>query len=465
MNRMRQIERTVRQFACRFARNVHHDQRGSISIASIFALMLLTFVLGMVMNSGRQVDQKVKMQNAADASAYSGSVVLTRGMNTLAFTNHLLCDVFAMTAYMREGRDRSAEKLTPEILENWQRMGPVLAGSSFERFDQLSQAIEEKVPLEQEMVLTFSEWMAAISEQALPVFEDILAQEAISNFQHAVVSATPRLSQVAAEEIAQRHGQNWPQNADAHGVLWRTMVDPVGGDSESQRRTLPVVDPVYDSVPEQETYVDTARSQRESFSKRYLNDWNNERLERFDEEGKMSQFANLWRIFTCGHLEQLLEEEYPDSNLPYVIRYDEKQMDDIQQNLESDYTFVGVVYREKISNRIPGIFSNPVVADTQAFCETRMFVPTRRLLHPHYRRPEGIYLEDGYYLEWYIPREGVPIGWDLFNQNWTTQIVPATSGSIPQILSTSPKLPNVDSIKLPDLRGLDADQFRQLNHH
>ena len=60
----------------------------------------------MVMNVGRHVDGKLRMQNAADSAAYSGGVVLARGMNTLAFTNHLLCDVFAVTAILREARDR-----------------------------------------------------------------------------------------------------------------------------------------------------------------------------------------------------------------------------------------------------------------------------------------------------------------------------------------------------------------------
>ncbi|MCH8310257.1 MAG: hypothetical protein IIB17_07150, partial [Chloroflexi bacterium] len=79
-------------------------------------MLLFAFVLGMVINSGLQVDHKVKMQNAADASAYSGGVVLARGMNTLAFTNHLLFDVFALTAYMREARDGSSQSLAPKIL-------------------------------------------------------------------------------------------------------------------------------------------------------------------------------------------------------------------------------------------------------------------------------------------------------------------------------------------------------------
>src|SRR5262245_48899231 len=87
---------------------LHCDEQGTISIASVFALMLFAFLLGMVINSGLQVDHKVRMQNAADAGTYSGGVVIARGMNTLAFTNHLLFDVFALTAYLREA-DRQVQ--------------------------------------------------------------------------------------------------------------------------------------------------------------------------------------------------------------------------------------------------------------------------------------------------------------------------------------------------------------------
>ena len=80
-------------------------------------------LLGMVMNVGRQVDGKIRMQNAADAAAYSGGVVLARGMNTLVFTNHLLCDVFAVTAFMREARDRNSESYVPSILAAWNKVG------------------------------------------------------------------------------------------------------------------------------------------------------------------------------------------------------------------------------------------------------------------------------------------------------------------------------------------------------
>ncbi len=42
----------------------------------------------------------------------------------------------------------------------------------------------------------------------------------------------------------------------------------------------------------------------------------------FDRIGKMSQFGMLWRGFTCGQFDKLLNQDYPNSNLPFQIRSD-----------------------------------------------------------------------------------------------------------------------------------------------
>ena len=44
-------------------------------------------------------------------------------MNSLAYTNHLLCDVFAITAFLREASERNAESLVPQILAAWNDTG------------------------------------------------------------------------------------------------------------------------------------------------------------------------------------------------------------------------------------------------------------------------------------------------------------------------------------------------------
>ena len=441
----------------RLARRVHRDQGGSISLASVFGLLLLVMLLGMVMNSSRQIDQKVKMQNAADASATAGGVVFARNMNTLAFTNHLLSDVFALTAFMREAHERSASSFAPEILDNWERMGPFLATADYPPFAAAGQAIVEKVPGERQMVSTFSDWASASADAMRPVLEDILANEQIPQFQRALVQTSPELVQFAADEVARRHGQSWPHQPQLHGVMWRTMADPVGGQSESQARSLPVVDPVMDSQPNQQEYMQHARNDRDRLAYIYLDHWNREQLREYDSvDGRMSQFANLWRIFTCGQLKNLLENEYPDRNLPFQIRTSTDQITDPGQHLEQQFMFVGVVYREKLRNYIPGVFKNPMPSDTVAYSQVSVFVPRRRLVQ--------LWIPNNPSAPWGSRHLTLPVGrqsrgwfpehWDLVNQNWTTQLTPGTAPCIPAILSTPPNINNVSTSQLPDRKSV-----------
>ncbi|MCR9117721.1 MAG: Tad domain-containing protein, partial [bacterium] len=289
--------------------NLHSDQRGSLSLTSMFALIVLVMLLGMIINSGRQVHRKIQLQNAADSATYTGGVVLARGMNALAFSNHLLCDVFALNAFMREGAARRAESLTPEILANWERVGPEFVGSEFPRFDKLGLAINEKVPHESNMVLTWSEWSAAASEMMLPVLDAILEERMIPEYQTSVAYSTPRLAQYAATDIAFRHADRWPTNESASASLWRTNVDgggpdPIDGAANDFYLTMPVADPVDAagllSNAELNEYQDRAIDERFRYSHTYLDQWNDDSLYTFDRYGKMSQFASLWRIFVGG---------------------------------------------------------------------------------------------------------------------------------------------------------------------
>jgi len=482
---------------------LHRDESGSISIISVFAVMILALLLGMVLNSGLQVDQKVKMQNAADAATHSGAVVIGRGVNTLAFTNHLLSDVFALTAFMREAGNRTAESLTPEILDNWERVAPELAGSEFSKFAELGTAIEEKVPHEREVVRTFSDWAFAASEMMLPVFEQILSERRIPEFQRALVSTTPHVAQVATDEVARRHGAAWPRSTVVRGVLWRTNGDVVDAVSEEDPRLMPVVDPVMDEEPGRERYANDARQQRFRLAHRYLRRWNGESLPIFDSYAKMSQFSSLWRIFTGGHLQKLLEQDYPDTNLPGQVLRRPDRIEDLNEHLEWNYMFVGVVYREQMADRIPGVFQNPVAPDTQAYAQAMVFVPKRRLIKTWVRPGGGGGGGPGGSTQTGIPGQGIGLGrppsppvpprpprqpgdgdpiepyavvvrqnaryhpepWSLINQNWTAQLVPATCGSISEILSTQPYGSNMPMVDTPDLSGVSDDEFLWLSNH
>src|SRR3990167_9220013 len=172
--------RSIRRRRCRdWLLRFHRDQQGVMSILSVFAVLMLTALLGMVMNVGRQVDGKIRLQNAADAAAYSGGVVIARGMNTLAFSNHLLFDVFALTAFMREARDQHSDQYISDILNAWKKAGELFQKSSFPKFQQLGKAIVQQAPLEQNLVDAFSAWAKAASEIVLPTLEEILKQELI----------------------------------------------------------------------------------------------------------------------------------------------------------------------------------------------------------------------------------------------------------------------------------------------
>jgi hypothetical protein len=521
---------------------LHRDERGTISILTLTTIIGLMMLMGMVINIGRHIDDKVKMQNAVDAAAYSGGTVLARGMNSIAFTNHLLCDVFALTAFMREARDRNAESLTGDVLNAWATIGPIFEGAQFAKFKKLGPAITQKVPLEKELVRSYSEMSAAISELVLPVLEYVLRERLIPEFQRSVVQTMPQLAQQATNEVARRHGQKQPQRPQM-GMLWRTnyQLQPVGYPDERDplTRTLPAVDPTpldfasggggqsvgeqsfptsdphpdplegLDSklVPDPGPYLMQARSRRELLAQQYLDDWNNDRLRFFSYEGKMSQFINLWKVFTCGQLQKLLIVEYPLSNLPHVIRLtdDGEHPNDLKARqsesqykvhdyLDRNFMFVGIAYRKKFTESFNGLFKNPLNSDPLTFAQIHLFIPRARLWNPTAFPNVPGSPTDGFGGGAWVDVPGAipPTGpsspstnvnsdiwppdygwseqWDLFNQNWTVQLVPATTENLAALIQANPPAGALQSsqsvtVQVPRLGGVTSKQIRQINGH
>src|SRR5690349_14185596 len=91
----------------RIVRHVRHNEEGVITLLSVFVLLGLTMILLGMINVARQIDAKVRRQNAADAGTRSAAGVVARGMNAVAFANHLEADVFAIAAFLYglEGSD------------------------------------------------------------------------------------------------------------------------------------------------------------------------------------------------------------------------------------------------------------------------------------------------------------------------------------------------------------------------
>ncbi|HVA48563.1 MAG TPA: pilus assembly protein TadG-related protein [Pirellulales bacterium] len=469
----------------RTLQRLHRDQDGTISLLSVFSLLLLTMLLGMVMNVGRQVDRKVRMQNAADAATYSGGVMLARGMNSLAFTNHLICDVFALTAYMREARDRSSATLAPDALAAWAAMAPWLAASPFPKFSALGTATALKVPMEAEMVRSFTEWSSAASAMILPVLEEILAQELIPKYQRALVATMPQVAQMTAREIARQHGLLDGGRGDCLATLWRTTGQALGttydGPGAWMMRTLPVVDPISD-LPGGDYFV-ISTQQRHALAHQYLDAWNKETLQGFDSEGQMSQFANFWRGFTCGKLDWLLDVENTAQNMLFVIRTPVESIADRQSHLEREFTWVGIGYRPQLRQTLPGLYRNPLVADDMAYAQVTMFIPRPRLVQyePGLPPPGGLYggvpgdtgpppapgeaasALGGNRQIWWVRWQNRPRSWDLLNQNWTVALVPATSASLGPLLSMPP--PGFGNVRVRYLQGFTPWELQSVNMH
>jgi hypothetical protein len=535
-------------------RRVHADERGTLSIVTVFALLMFTMLLIMIVNVGTHVDDKLKMQNASDAATYSGGVVLARGMNGLAYTNHLLSDVFAMTAYLREARDRNAESLVPQVLNAWDQVGQRLSQAGFAKFQALGFAIREKVPMEAETVTAYGELNYGAARLSLPVFEHILSERLIGEFQRELIISLPTIAQAVTNEVARRHGLLGPSSDEGssprsieyeaergpqQGVLWRTNVMPVSlaDESDPATRTMPVVDPDpfesdYMQLTDADVYYRLSFVQRRNLAKGYLRDWNFDRLRLFNHDAKMSAYFHLWRIATCGQLDQLLNIEYPLTNLPIMMRhtasgdsmeqllgrsenpgidnrlnrrresdypfvmYNLQTLTDLDDYIDNNLHFVGVVYRRHRKELGPGLFENPLeqASDAQTFSQIRLFLPRPRSIRIVPGRSSGsaggtgsdilgLGGTFGFTSQLEIPRqrppsvpspgnelderwvlEGWPTHFDLLNQNWMVQLVPATTPNLNYILSANPG-GDLSNLRLPNYGRASTRNIKGINTH
>jgi hypothetical protein len=55
--------------------------------------------------------------------------------------------------------------------------------------------------------------------------------------------------------------------------------------------------------------------------------------------------------------------------------------------------------------------------------------------------------------------------WDAGNQNWMTQLTPASSDSLPAILQSAPPSQFAPGVRVPNLGGLTASDLRRISTH
>ena len=368
----------------------------------------------------------------------------------------------------------------------------------------------------------------------------------------------PQLAQSVTDEVARRHGLLGPssqegsstlqveyeqQRGSQRAVLWRTSVLPValGDETDPLLRTLPVVDPDpfqqdYPQLIDADVYLQIALRQRRNVARKFLNDWNFDRLRLFNHDAKMSAYFHFWRIATCGQLERLLNVEYPVTNVPMILRFTQdgdsmealirraenpdentrlnrrrddhfpwvmsnlRGLTDLDSYIESNFHFVGVTYHRHRNELGPGLFSNPLNtdADAQTFSQISLFIPRPRkyLIHigepapddgsdtdqislggtfgftsqlevprnrpPAVTPPDADSLERVLRERWLL--ENYPMHWDLLNQNWMVQLVPATSRNLPAILQTNPGGDFVD-FRLPNYGESENQVLKRVSTH
>lgn len=491
-------------------KELHRDERGSISIISVFAALLLTMLLGMVLNVGRQVDGKIRLQNAADAAAYSGGLELARGMNALAFTNHLMCEMFAMTAILREASNpqqfpqyngQQAARHAIEILDAWGQAAQLLKQASFGKYQKLGNDLkgyssEGHLRQERELVEAFTAWAEDFSREALPIMEYALQTEAIPEYQRAAVAAFPAIAQAAAMEAARRNGEPDFGRGQMLAAFFRANGQLVGDPAyEAADRTLPVVDPLYDALPDQAEYLQEAKQQRDRLAYIYLAQWNWQIFQGFDYLAPFSKFSELWagrrynNGITCAQLKKLLAE-YPSTNLPFQIRKLDPPFDPTNSlvssgaynaQLEANYTFSCVAYWKKVPEFASRIFSTPMSNDTIAYAEVHLFQPKRRLawqrvtaigssggqnswfgrLSPDSTTGLGVWF-------WQIGRQDpsfFPTHWSLLDQNWACQLAPATQNSLEVILQNAPQTAEFSGVTMPTFGNLKTEDIRKISPH
>jgi hypothetical protein len=71
-------------------------EEGMLSLASLFAVLGLLLLIGLLANVGRTTNRKLEVQNAADAVGHAAAVEMARGCNSVTAANHLAGELTAL---------------------------------------------------------------------------------------------------------------------------------------------------------------------------------------------------------------------------------------------------------------------------------------------------------------------------------------------------------------------------------
>ena len=76
--------------------SLHAGEDGMISMVTVVAVLFFLVMFGLVANVARTSNHKIEVQNTADAAAYSCTLSMARGMNTVTAANHVMGELTAV---------------------------------------------------------------------------------------------------------------------------------------------------------------------------------------------------------------------------------------------------------------------------------------------------------------------------------------------------------------------------------
>jgi len=409
-----------------FGGRLHRDESGVISLLTVFVMLGCTWLLLWLLNSAKQLDSKVRMQNAVDAAGQSGVGILARGMNAVAFANQLEAELLAAVAVMQAAEGTSAAT------------SPLVA-----------------------LLPVFQEILAGLPGQLPP-------DRPIPAFRSDVVRRIPSLADEVTRRVGRANGLwrganvgNTPDGPQGPLVvqLWTTSGLPIGRSPEydPQTRTLPLIDPTplgpdAPYLNASSHLLELARRERERMVRRYVGQW---ALDLASGDPAVTRTLLAKAEF---NLRLLLDGIYRDSNLPLILR---DQSPGLTQ-MERDFMFMAVAYRAHSKTTAPLMFHNPnaALAPAMAFAQLHLFLPRPRYTCcPWGETRINPRTDEEYFIS---NTDGWPTEWEASTQNWHAKLVPATARSISSILSSEAPGGNGNP---PRWGRLSPRQIDALTHH
>ena len=128
---------------------LHTDESGQIVPLFIFMALTLVFVVVLVLNTGRQAEQRIEVQNAADAAVMTHASWMARSLNIVSLNNTAITQAYATAvlatawqqfkklkpgnSYQKLARRsmrmvRSLESMNSRVVENFPTFSAAVAG-------------------------------------------------------------------------------------------------------------------------------------------------------------------------------------------------------------------------------------------------------------------------------------------------------------------------------------------------